>query len=152
MQKDEKQINAAKDHDDGFNCAQSVLKQFCLSHNMDIDTALLIASGFGGGMRMGSVCGALTGGIMALGLAYGFTDPQNKAQIDASCLELTLRFKEAMGKVDCRDIIGIDTCDPIQRSDAQKKGVFAEKCPIAIRTAVGIVEEMIARKEDTQSN
>jgi len=56
----------------GYNCAQSVLWSFSDEVRLDPDTALRIACGFGAGMaRRQEVCGAVTGGIMVLGLRLG---------------------------------------------------------------------------------
>lgn len=146
---EERLLNAAEDHSKGYNCAQSVLNQFCAELGLETEQALLLASGFGGGMRIGSVCGAVTGGIMALGLAFGFTDPEHKAAIDAPALELIERFRIAIGCIDCRDIVGIDTCDPVQRLSAAERGVYADKCPNAIETSVQIVHEILNRLKVT---
>lgn len=51
-----------------YNCAQSVLIPFAIEAEVDPETARRIAANFGGGMKRGSVCGAVTGGLMALGL------------------------------------------------------------------------------------
>ncbi len=56
----------------GYNCAQSVLFAFGPDLGLDGETSLKLATGFGAGMgRRGEVCGAVTGGILALGLKYG---------------------------------------------------------------------------------
>lgn len=52
-----------------YNCAQSVLIPFCELLSLKEETAYDLARNFGGGMKMGSVCGAVTGGLMALGLS-----------------------------------------------------------------------------------
>src|ERR1035441_4030849 len=53
----------------GYNCAQAVLYSFCDDLGFGKDTALRLACGFGAGMaRKQEVCGAITGGIIALGL------------------------------------------------------------------------------------
>ena len=51
-----------------YNCAQSVLMAF--GDLIDLSPAALynVAVNFGAGMKSGSTCGALTGGLMALGL------------------------------------------------------------------------------------
>ena len=57
---------------EGFNCAQSVFYSFCDDLQFEKNTALKMACGFGGGMgRNGEVCGAVTGGILAIGTKYG---------------------------------------------------------------------------------
>ena len=46
----------------GYNCSQSVFAAFCDETGLDTETALKIASSFGGGMgRLREVCGAVTG-------------------------------------------------------------------------------------------
>ena len=52
---------ALKRFDAGFNCAQSVLSAFAEDLGLKEETSLLLASAFGGGMRMAATCGALTG-------------------------------------------------------------------------------------------
>ena len=61
----------------GYSCAQSVLLTLYEYIGPDGKNDLIpkIASGFGGGIgRCGSVCGALTGSIMAVGIKYGSND------------------------------------------------------------------------------
>lgn len=64
---------------EGCNCAQAVFLAFA-EEKMDRDTALKIASGFGGGMAgMRNVCGAVNGMFMAYGLLCGPADPTDRA-------------------------------------------------------------------------
>ena len=59
---------AAEKFSEGYNCAQAVLYCFCDDLGFDKNTALKLATGFGGGMgRKEEVCGAVTGGIIVLG-------------------------------------------------------------------------------------
>lgn len=56
---------------EGCNCAQAVFLAFA-EDKLDRETALKIASGFGGGMAgMRDVCGAVSGMFMAYGLLCG---------------------------------------------------------------------------------
>ena len=57
-----------------YNCCQSVLIPFAAEAGLDEETAYRLALHFGSGMKRGSVCGAIVGGLMALGL-YGADDP-----------------------------------------------------------------------------
>ena len=52
-----------------YNCAQSVAVPFAEAVGISEDTACRMAANFGGGMKMASTCGALTGALMVLGLA-----------------------------------------------------------------------------------
>lgn len=51
-----------------YNCAQSVLIPFAEAAGTDEELLRKLAANFGGGMKRGSVCGAVTGALMALGM------------------------------------------------------------------------------------
>lgn len=56
----------------GFNCSQSVVYGFREEIGLTDDAALKMTSGFGAGMgRKGELCGAVTGGILVLGMRHG---------------------------------------------------------------------------------
>ena len=57
-----------------YNCTQGVLVPFADVLGIDEDTLFAMGANFGGGMRIASVCGAITGALMVLGLA-GVDDP-----------------------------------------------------------------------------
>ena len=69
-----------------YNCAQSVLIPFASAAGLDEDKAFALAANFGGGMKMGSVCGTIVGSLMVLGL-FGLDEP-------AIIQELYQSFKE----------------------------------------------------------
>jgi C_GCAxxG_C_C family probable redox protein len=134
--------NAVNDMNSGYNCAQAVLNQYCEQQGLAHDLALRIASGFGGGMRMGKTCGAVTGGIMALGLLYGFGteyEPEIKTRMQNITVEFLEKFKAANGTTDCKEILGIDTSLPGNRELATEQGLFQQKCPACIYSAIDII-------------
>ena len=51
-----------------YNCTQAVVIPFSELLGIDEETAFRLGSNFGSGMRTGSVCGAITGGLMVLGM------------------------------------------------------------------------------------
>lgn len=56
----------------GMNCAQAVLSALGPRLGLDRETCVKIAAPFGAGMaRAQKTCGAVTGALMALGLARG---------------------------------------------------------------------------------
>ena len=78
---------------EGCNCAQAVFLAFA-EDRMDRDTALKIASGYGGGMAgMRGVCGAVNGMFMACGLLRGSADPNDRAQAMGSLANFFERSK-----------------------------------------------------------
>jgi C_GCAxxG_C_C family probable redox protein len=75
---------------------------------LDADTARKISCGFGGGMRHGEVCGAVTGAIMILGLKYGQynTDDKKSKEITYQYVkEFNKRFMDINGTIICRDLL-----------------------------------------------
>jgi Putative redox-active protein (C_GCAxxG_C_C). len=52
-----------------YGCSQAVFIPVAEALGMDIDTAMKVSQHFRAGMFTGSTCGAVTGAIMALGLA-----------------------------------------------------------------------------------
>ena len=60
-----------------YNCCQSVLIPFCEVCGISEEAALRMGENFGSGMRHGGTCGAISGALMALGLA-GKGAPETK--------------------------------------------------------------------------
>lgn len=94
---------------DGYNCAQSVLLAFSDLTGLNEETAMKIASSFGGGMgRLREVCGAVSGMFMVAGLLYADGDlstNENKAAHYQRIQELAARFREKNGSIICRDLL-----------------------------------------------
>ncbi|MBM4237293.1 MAG: C_GCAxxG_C_C family protein [Euryarchaeota archaeon] len=93
-------------------CAQSVLAALQDILEMRDDGAFRSASGLSGGAGLtthGS-CGALSGGVMAIGMVFGrersdFKDPDRRRMIAYRLAsELCSRFEESYGSVICSEI------------------------------------------------
>ena len=111
----------------GYNCAQAVLIPFAEKKGISAAQATAITANFGSGMRAGLTCGAITGGLMALGL-YDAGDAEASA-------EFMRRMKDLHGGLsDCRDLLREEVHSP-----AEKK----PHCDGMVYEAVEIVEEML---------
>ncbi len=134
-------------HDRGANCAQAVLGAFAEKLGLDAETAMRVATGFGGGMgRLAGTCGAVTGAFMALGLARGMRKPEEKEAKEAAYAlvrEFARRFAERNGALACRDLLGEDIGTPKGLQAAREKNLFATRCAGYIRDAAGILESML---------
>lgn len=84
-----------------YNCAQAVIVPFAEDAGMTEDAAYNVAANFGAGMKMASVCGAITGGLMVLGL-FGL----DNAQIIASYYQQLKNNHE--GFLDCGNLLRIN--------------------------------------------
>lgn len=94
-------------HDCGFNCAQSVLAALGSYTGLDEKTALSISGGFGGGVRCGEICGAASGAVMALGLAFPYADGEDadaKARIAKLTVAMNRDFIKQFGYIRCQDL------------------------------------------------
>jgi C_GCAxxG_C_C family probable redox protein len=104
-----------------------------------------IATGFGSGIgRCGSVCGALTGGIMAIGARYGTNTASSEKRQQSYELSQKLyrQFELRQGTVLCRELIHYDLSNPEEREKARKAKVFEEKCSDYVRTVVEILLDL----------
>ncbi len=131
---------------EGYNCAQSVL--LAMSEHWKCKNELVpkIATGFGGGIgRCGSVCGALTGGVMAIGIKYGTNEPSTEKRLKSYELTQTLyeRFEERHASVLCRELIGYTLSNAAELEKARKEKVFEKKCSKLVDTVVEILLELI---------
>ena len=90
---------------EGYNCCQCVILATRDLTDLPEDAAYA-GFCFGAGMNCGSICGALTGGLMAIGAALPKQGVmENRPIARAAALELEKRFKEQFGTMDCKDII-----------------------------------------------
>ncbi|MCP4221109.1 MAG: C_GCAxxG_C_C family protein [bacterium] len=130
----------------GYCCSQAAFFPFAEQLGLDRDTALKIADSFGGGMSLGSVCGAVTGAMMAIGLKYGRADAEDavaKENTRSRVKGLIKRFKERNGSLNCRDLLGYDIAIPADHDKAEAEGLFDNCCPKYIEDAVEILEDLL---------
>ncbi len=131
----------------GVSCAPAVLAAVAPRLGLDGDQAARLACCFGGGMiGSGQTCGAVTGAMMALGLAHGAgttPDPARKQVAYDKTAELWKRFSERHGSISCREILGADLSTPEGRAKAQAAGLFRTKCPEVVRDAAEILVSLL---------
>ncbi len=137
----------------GYNCAQSVLFAFGPDLGLDPDTALKLATGLGGGMGgRGEVCGAVTGGILALDLKYGRGSQAEKPvaqQAYDKTNELMAAFERAHGSCLCRVLLdGCDLRSPEGMQRFRSEDLLRKVCARCVRTAAEQVARMLEPKTD----
>ncbi len=113
-----------------YNCCQSVVSIFAQDVGYDEDACMKAATYFRGGMQMGSVCGAITGGLMALGLA-GIDDNQ-------VLNEFYRKIRENHdGMMSCKDLL---------RVNAERGGEKMPHCNAMICECIKYVEAALREK------
>ena len=108
----------------------------CRHLGIEQDVVPGIATAFGGGIGgTGSVCGALAGAVMAVGLRLGRRDPKERdAKAYVLTQELRRRFETTMGHVDCRQLTGMD----LSTRDGAKQFYASEVPRTVCMPAVGV--------------
>lgn len=150
---EEKGRLALENFESGCSCSQAVLLAFAPECGLDRETALRLASSFGGGFgRMRELCGALSGAGMVLGLLRGYTDladkPAKQRHYDL-IQRLCRRFEEEQGHLRCSDLLeklqGEPGPAPADRTPEYYK---ARPCGRLVACAARITQELL---EETAS-
>jgi C_GCAxxG_C_C family probable redox protein len=129
---------------DGYNCAQSVLQAVQAYHGIDGEELWTLATGLGAGIsRQKSVCGALTGGVMACGLVAAQrlgSERENRWAIRdetyALVQELTQEFETRFGTTSCWEMTGCDFRTAEGKAEFNSRGLMDTVCRPAVRMAV----------------
>ncbi|MDH4231763.1 MAG: C-GCAxxG-C-C family protein [Nitrospirota bacterium] len=94
---------------DKYACSEAILYAINAVLGNPLPAEIVrLASGFTGGIgKCGSICGALTGGVMALGLAFGRTEPgAGCSRLLAATGELFGWFEQTYGSGFCAVLTG----------------------------------------------
>ena len=126
---------------EGLNCSQSVFGAFSGAFGVDAGLARKLASGLGGGIgRTRETCGAVTGGVLALGLKFG----PDKNDVYPVVQKFCERFKSIAGSVVCRELLSGTGAD-CGGAAAERTAEYYRRRPCAelVRLAAEIVSEYI---------
>ena len=137
---------------EGYNCSQAVLGAYCEEIGMDFETAIKLASSFGGGMgRLREVCGAVSAMFMVAGLKFGYTVPMDKS-IKQKHYELvqmlSQRFKEQNGSIICRELLGLEVQHDSPVPDSRTEKYYKKRpCAELVKCAAKILDEVLKERE-----
>lgn len=124
----------------GYDCGQIVLLSAADRLGLTREEALKIAAGFGGGMFAGETCGAVVGGIIALGCRYG-GDLETKAQCSEKVNAFRALVTEKNGSTMCREILGYTI--PEQMDKILELNLLQTKCPCVVYEAIQALETLL---------
>ncbi len=132
----------------GLNCAERV---FLTVHAL-LDTeippaAVTLLSGFGGGVggARDGICGAISGGVAAIGLVYGRPNPPDgdRERAYEVSRDFVCRFRTAFGTTICRELIG----DLLREGTAEAEERRKARCVQYTMKAVHACIETLVRFE-----
>ena len=131
------------------SCSQAVFAAFADDFGMDQDTALRLASSFGGGMGgMRETCGAVSGMLMAAGMKWGYSEVGNldiKTAHYARVRSLVERFKEEHKTIVCRELLA--HLGELKKDPSARTAEYYKVCPCVmfVETAARLLDEMDAQ-------
>lgn len=134
----------------GYNCSQALFISFATDGGIDFEEAALIASGLGGGISLqNSMCGAVIGAIMSLGLScrgqYNAAIELKKKSREKS-FDFMNRFKKSMGSLTCGDLLGYNLSIEKEYNEAQEKALFKNRCSEIVKNAAEILYSIFNRE------
>ena len=113
-----------------YSCSQSVLLPFAEAKGISDELATDFCINFSGGMRVAGTCGAITGGLMALGL-YKVNDPSDVASF---IREVKSNHD---GNTECKDLL----------KSAREQGIEKKPhCDAMVFECVVLVEKMLRER------
>lgn len=146
---------AVENFKSGCNCSQAVLLAYADLIGLDEKTAMLIASGLGGGVgRMREICGAVNAAAIVAGMKVGSLDPndrQAKKHTYETVQKVAEEFKKTNRSIICRELLGLnkeaeknETAAPSERTQEYYK---KRPCADIVAAAARALEAVVFSKE-----
>ena len=122
----------------GLNCSQCLLAAFADVAGLTLEQAMALGAGMGGGVRCGSICGAVSTPMMLLGTAC--PDPTDRPAVTAVVKEYQRRFLEHFHRMDCRELLRSQELEP---SELALELAGGDHCGRLIVTAAELLTDML---------
>jgi C_GCAxxG_C_C family probable redox protein len=121
-------------HTSGFCCSESVLMAVADELGIQSDLIPRIATGLCGGVsRTGDICGAVSGGVLAIGLATGRRKPSDpREENHAQVRRFVAACREKFGSTNCEKLLGCRLDTP-EGQQFYKDNKLRERCAFFTR-------------------
>ncbi len=135
-QEEDVRRRAEKYFDDGYNCAQAVALSNIEVFNGCTEGIVQLAAGFGHGMNSGCACGAVSGGVLAIGFLLAESSVKG---FDRTITELTAKLHRMfIGE------FGLTCCKGLRNKYSLLKNARCKK--ITVITAAITLELLLSQK------
>lgn len=137
---------ARKLFESGYYCAESVLMAVAKHHGIESPLIPSIATGFCSGIaRTSGMCGALTGGILALNLLYGRHNAEETVTRNYEAVQKLIEgFRSSHGSTNCSELLGCHLGTPEGQKTFREKKLHGRCLNFAVtatRLAVTLSDE-----------
>ncbi len=132
-------------YDQGYDCAQCIIRAFEGSLNADPETVMKCTSLMSMGLLEGSICGALLGAFTVIGLKYGNSSPSlaDKGMAIIKREQFMTEFRKLYKGTTCPELTGFDVRIDEENLKAYKSGIYTEFCPRLCMNVVNILEKIL---------
>lgn len=129
----------------GLCCSESVLQAVAESRGIQSELIPKIATGLCGGIaRSGNICGAVSGGVLAIGLCFGRSQPgQSPEETIRRVRAFLAKCEQCFGSANCERLIGCRLDTP-EGQQFFKEHKLREKCAGFTRGAAQMAVEALA--------
>lgn len=129
-----------------INCCQATLLGLVDNIELDEDTALKIATGFGGGLGKADVCGVVSAVCMAISMKHGMEDCKDcdsKKKTAEIMKEFMAEFRSENGSHVCRELLGYDKSTEKGAKIVEELGLVRKICPKLIENGINLGKEFL---------
>ena len=140
--------NAVELFRQGFNCSQAVFASYRQADVLDEVSALKLATVFGAGLACTGtgLCGAVSGGLLAISMRHGRGDISSveaKTKTYELARGFVAEFASRIGSCRCEEILGMNIGTPENLQKAREAGLFDTRCVDAVRTSCDVLEKVL---------
>ncbi|WP_263833447.1 C-GCAxxG-C-C family protein [Sulfurospirillum oryzae] len=133
----------------GYVCSEAVLKTIAEKHGIDSPLIPAIATGFGSGLARSEngLCGAFSGGVMALSLLQGRSNVgEPKDPLYHNVQAFKENFEKAFGSCECAKLLGFSLSSPDAGEKFKEGNCKTCKCDLYVVYAVKEVEVLLGNR------
>jgi len=129
----------------GLCCSESVLQAVAESRGIQSELIPKIATGLCGGIsQSGNICGAVSGGVLAIGLCLGRSQPgQSPEETGHRVRAFLAKCEQRFGSTNCEKLIGCRLDTP-EGQKFFKEHNLREKCAGFTKEAAQLASEILA--------
>ena len=135
----------------GFCCAESVLQAIAESRGIKSELIPKIATGLCGGVgRTGGICGAVSGGVLAINMLAGRSSADQSPDGNIRLVRAFLgEFERKFGAIHCQRLIDCRLDTPEGQRFFKENKLREQKCQTFTREAAGMAAGILEREPPT---
>lgn len=136
----------------GFCCSESVLQAIAESRGITSELIPKIATGLCGGIaKTGGICGAVSGGVLAISLLTGRNSKDQSTEANVRLVRAFLSgFETKFGTTNCGQLIGCHLDTPEGQRFFKENHLREKKCQVFVREAARMASDILDQEVQKQ--